>query len=159
MDLSEELLLFTLYIPSLFIKFSNNVPLSASSFITECFAILEAFLPLKLYVLGKFFICSDSQSCLMSLISSPLSSDVSYLVLLGYVLSCSGITIIFLWVPSYIGILGNVIMNHLIMLCSFFILFSIKIPFSDFLPVLVAYTFKSWNCYWANLFISAYSTA
>lgn len=70
-----------LCISSFNIKFANCFPLSPSSFTTECLAKLQ-----NLYAIGslnfrKFLIVSDFQAAILSLISFPLVSSVSHLIL------------------------------------------------------------------------------
>lgn len=82
---------YSSFILSLSIKFSNNVPLSASSFTTKCLAILEALLIIKSLDNRNFVICSNSQSCLMALNSSPFASLSPVLVI---ILTCFGSLVI-----------------------------------------------------------------
>uniref|UniRef100_A0A2S2QK82 RNase H type-1 domain-containing protein n=1 Tax=Sipha flava TaxID=143950 RepID=A0A2S2QK82_9HEMI len=112
---------YSFFIPSLYIKYSNNVPLFASFFTTECLAILVALHTIKTLNTCYFVIVSDSQSCLMALNTSPLASPVFYLILQirSILLSRSslGYTINLLWVPSHTRILGKEIADALAISC------------------------------------------
>lgn len=66
---SNTFAIYSILIPSILIKFSNGIHLSASSlikFITEYLAFLKAFFIIKSLVSRLFLIVSDSQSCLLS---------------------------------------------------------------------------------------------
>jgi hypothetical protein len=130
------------YIPSVSMKFSNNVPLSAFSFTTVCLAIIEALYSIKSLSNRNFIILSDSQACLMILNSSPFQTAIFHLVFLIrtilLILISDSFNHFFLWVLGHAGILVNE-MADLATSCSNFISSPIKIPYSDFSPALKAF--------------------
>jgi len=70
----------SVYIPALYIFFSNNLSSLSSSFTIKCYIIIEALLLTSNFPPSKYLIASDSISCLQFLISSPFNSHLSPLI-------------------------------------------------------------------------------
>lgn len=81
---------------------------SASIFTAELYAIWQALRLCDMEAHEKFLICSDSlsaiQVCTKTFSTDPLVQQV--LALLSW-LKSTGKTVIFIWTPSHVGILGN----------------------------------------------------
>ncbi|KAL4098867.1 hypothetical protein QTP88_023385 [Uroleucon formosanum] len=108
---------YAFFILDLHISMSNNLPSSASSFTTECFAILEALSTISALPPSSYLIVIDSLSCLLSLSSdffnsrpSPISIRIRQLL---YELTLSDFIVEFLWVPGHFGIKGNEIADSI----------------------------------------------
>ena len=147
---------FSFYIPDFHISFSNNLPPTASSYTTECFAIMEALLSISSLPSNNFLIVTDSLSCLQALSSNCFKSQTSALIikikLLLFTLFESGSEVQFLWVPGHVGIAGNEYADHLARsTASFRCPASSKIPWSDFNPKLKTCIGKLWLSHWESL--------
>lgn len=135
---------------------SNNLPPSASSFTTECFAILEALSIISTLPSSSYLIVSDSLSSLLSLSSdffnsrpSPISIRIRQLL---YELTLSDFLVEFLWVPSHSGIKGNEIVDSIAKSTSSFCCPSpTLIPWTDFCPLLKSHISNLWLNQWNNL--------
>jgi len=68
---------YAFYIPELHVSFTNNLPLSSSSFITECYAIIEALILISNFAPNNYIISFDSMSCLLALSFNSFNSRLS----------------------------------------------------------------------------------
>lgn len=147
---------YAFFIPDLHISMSNNLPSSASSFTTECFAILEALSTISALPPSSYLIVSDSLSCLLSLSSdffnsrpSPISIRIRQLL---YELTLSDFIVEFLWVPGHSGIKGNEIADSIAKSTSSFCCPSpTLIPWTDFCPLLKYHIYNLWRNQWNGL--------
>jgi ribonuclease HI len=64
---------FSFYIPTLKISFSSKINSLASSYTTECYAIINALQFIFSLEFNNFLIVSDSQSCLLAIASDSFN--------------------------------------------------------------------------------------
>lgn len=127
--------------PKLCISYSCNLPSKSTSFFSKCFPTIEVLTFISSFFSNSFLIVSDSMPCIQMLVSNPFRSSFSPMILrikiILFFLHCFNFIIKFLWVPSYLGILGKKITNYLAQST-----YTISLPpsynilFSDFLPIL-----------------------
>jgi len=147
---------YSFYIPKFHFSFSNNLPPSSSSFTAECYAILEALLFISNSPSDNYLIASDSMSCLQSLITNPFNSKLSPLIFQIkhhlHLLNQSKFQVQLIWIPGHVGILGNEMADRLAKETSTNILPSlIRLPWTDFTPLLIRHVSKLWSLHWTNL--------
>ena len=127
-----------------------SLPSDASIFTAEAKAIILALKFVQRSDKHKFLICSDSLSCLLAIQNSKLKNGlinrITYLVdrLVG-----NGKDIVFLWVPSHVGIHGNTVVDRVGALDND--VDHCRLPYTDFRPAIRNYIFKLWCDIWDSL--------
>lgn len=132
--------MFFFFIPIINLSLSEKLHHFSSSFTAECYAIRSALQYIYSTNICNILTASDSQSCLLVLLSNPFNFFISPLILiiksLVYRLHLVNKTVNFLWTPSHLGIVGNETADRVAFSYKSFINFSsFKTPFSDILHI------------------------
>ena len=129
-----------------------RLPLQASIFTAETRAILLALKRITISNKTKFIIFSDSLSCLQSIHNRNIKNRLVYQILyIIKILNTLGKEIVFLWVPSHVGIHGNSVVDRIAKEALNEPLSNSKVPFTDFKPSIRKYVFKMWEDCWSEL--------
>ena len=98
---------------------------------------------------GKSLLLSDSLSCLQSLqnrdLSHPLIAEI--LCYVHEILSC-GHTIVFMWVPSHMGLTGNSAADTAAKAALLLPVSNLTIPHSDYNQLIRSHVLKQWQQRW-----------
>jgi ribonuclease HI len=127
----------------------KRLPNDASIFSGEACAILLALDMAEQASSDKLLVMSDSLSCLQSIENrhfyNPLILEI--LVRVHGLLS-SGHNITFMWLPSHVGLAGNVAADAAAKAALTLFPASSAIPYSDFKPVINSYAAAKWQKSW-----------
>ena len=131
---------------------TERLPSEASIFTAEATAILLALSIIDESTKTKFIICSDSLSCLLAIKNHRFKNTLIYhIISLIDRLKTFNKEIVFLWVPSHVGIQGNTIVDRVAKEALDDELSNCKIPYTDFKPLIRKYIFNLWNDIWSSL--------
>ena len=106
---------------------------------------------------SNFIICSDSLSCLLAIQHSKFKNPfILKIIELYKALTTIGKEIIFLWVPSHVGIHGNTVVDQLAKDALADPYVKCSVPYTDFRPKIKKYIFnlkqEHWNTKIENKF-------
>ena len=129
-----------------------SLPSDASIFTAEAKAIILALKFVQRSDKLKFLICSDSLSCLLAIQNSKLKNGLIHrIIYLVDSLLAHGKEIVFLWVPSHVGIHGNTIVDRVAKGALDNDVEHCRLPYTDFRPAIRNYIFKLWCDIWDSL--------
>jgi ribonuclease HI len=127
----------------------KRLPDHSSIFSAEARAILLALGTIDVSSNDRFLLMTDSMSCLQSMeghkLNHPLILDI---VVRTHHLISTGKRIIFLWIPSHIGIAGNSAADAAAKAALTLPESDLSIPYSDFYPCINTYTARCWQQSW-----------
>ena len=127
----------------------TNLPKHASIFTAEATAILTAIEYIQSKALRKCVIFSDSLSCLKSIGNMQLSNNIILdIIEKTHYLTSVGTEIVFCWVPSHIGIIGNTKADKAAKLITDHDLSNSKIPYCDIKPTITKYVNNIFKTHW-----------
>lgn len=131
---------------------TERLPSSASIFTAEARAILLALKLITQSNLSQFIICSDSLSCLLAIKNHKLKNTL-ILQILYFIhrLREFDKEIVFLWVPSHVGIQGNSVVDRVAKKALNEIIKDVSLPYTDFKPLIRKYILKMWQDRWDGL--------
>ncbi|WP_144077532.1 ribonuclease H family protein, partial [Solemya velum gill symbiont] len=131
--------------------FTARLPNHSSIFTAELYAILMALRTLRSSTYTKIVIFSDSLSALLAIhhckIQNPIIIDVLDLFTTLYT---AGKTIIFVWIPSHIGIPGNDAADLAAKAAIHNDIDQITVPYTDFKPLSHRYIQLFWQGDWSR---------
>ena len=131
-----------------------RLPDRCSVYTAELQAIKIALVQIKESTHNAFVICSDSLSALQAIeyrdINHPLVLDI--LTEHHSLLRRSGKVIMFLWVPSHVGIPGNDRADRAAKAALDLDVSFCRIPYTDFRPVIHTYVYATWQSFWDGQF-------
>ena len=126
-----------------------RLPSSSSIFTAEARAIILALKFIAASDKSKFIICSDSLSCLLAIqsakLKNPLINQILYVIRNLNILEKE---VVFLWVPSHVGIQGNTAVDQEAKDALNDPIDNCTIPFSDFKPLILKYVTDLWQSHW-----------
>jgi ribonuclease HI len=132
--------------PRVFIK---RLPNNSSVFSAEARAILLALDAMDMFNNDRFVLLTDSMSCLQSIenrkLNHPLILDI--VVRIHHLIS-AGKRIIFLWIPSHVGIAGNTAADAAAKAALTLPECDSPIPYSDLYPGVNTYINRCWQQSW-----------
>ena len=126
----------------------KRLPNEASIFSGEARAILLALDVVEQTSSDKFLVMSNSLSCLQIKnrhFCNPLITEI--LVRVHYLLS-AGRNIVFMWLPSHVGLAGNVAVDAAAKAALALAPTPSVIPYSDLKPVIDSYARDIWQQSW-----------
>jgi ribonuclease HI len=127
----------------------KRLPNAASIFSGEACAILLGLDMVELTSSDKCLVMSDSLSCLQSIenrhFTNPLIMEI--LMRVHFLLS-GGHSIVFMWLPSHVGLAGNVAVDAAAKAALALAPTPSVIPYSDFKPVIGLYMTEKWQKAW-----------
>ena len=96
-----------------------------------------------------FLLLSDSLSCLQSLrrrdLSQPLIAEI---LCFAHKLLVSGTKLVFMWVPSHVGLAGNSAADNAAKAALLMPVTNLTIPYSDYYPLIRTHVLKQWQSSW-----------
>ena len=126
-----------------------RLPDHSSIFSAELTAIALALVQISSRSESCWVIASDSKSALQAIHNNKWQNPfVSQVASKLHALNSTGKTIILTWVPSHMGIRGNDQADTLAKLALNDPIFNIKVPWSDFKPLINNYLYKTWQESW-----------
>ena len=130
---------------------TSRLPDNSSIFSAEAKALLLALDYVQSTRQQKFMICSDSLSCLQAVHSSKLDSPLIRQIIERYnILLSRNYTVLFCWLPSHMGILGNERADVAAKTALSLPVTPCKVPYSDFKPCIVKCISLSWQAAWTD---------
>ena len=131
-------------------SYSTRLTDNSSIFTAEIYAILSAIKRVKISETKRFFaICSDSLSVLQSLQNHLIQNPLVVRVL--YELSNShDRTIVFIWVPSHVGIVGNELADAAAKNALSRAVTDVLIPYTDYRPLVHQHIMDLWRHDWSK---------
>ena len=127
-----------------------RLPAESSIFTAEVKAIDLAFRFISSHTHKNFIIFSDSLSVLQSLYTKRMNNPLIQNLLLTHHDLTSTKSIVFCWLPSHIGIRGNEEADKAAKLSLNMQPSNIKIPFTDWKPVIHQFIHSKWQTSWDN---------
>jgi hypothetical protein len=127
----------------------KRLPNDASIFSGEACAILLALDMAEQAGSDKLLVMSDSLSCLQSIENRHLYNPLILEILVRvHGLLSSGHNITFMWLPSHVGLAGNVAADAAAKAALTLSPALSAIPYSDFKPVINSYAAAKWQKSW-----------
>ena len=131
---------------------SLRLPPPASIFTAEAKAIILALKFIAASNKSKFIICSDSLSCLLAIQSAKLKNPIIKEILHVFRnLNILGKEVVFLWIPSHVGIHGNTTVDQEAKDALNDPITNCQIPYTDFKFYIKQYVVKLWKNAWNEL--------
>ena len=131
--------------------FSNRLPKTASIFSAEAKAILLALNFIECTFHNQFVIFSDSKSVLQAIQNLNWKNPLIYSILKKYdLLYNSNKRIVFFWIPSHIGIIGNEKADYAAKEALKKNISNFPLPSSDFKHSCSFYVLKLWQANWGK---------
>ena len=129
-----------------------RLPSVSSIFTAETMAIILALQFIAKSSKKKFIICSDSLSNLLAIENAKIKNPL-ILKILHFIrkLFIEKKEIIFMWVPSHVGIHGNTVVDMEAKDALDNEISNAPVPYSDFKPLIRKYIFKIWQNAWSTL--------
>jgi kelch-like protein 2/3 len=128
----------------------KRLPDNSSIFSAEARAILLALSIIESSVGDRFLILSDSLSCLQSIenqkLNHPLILEIAVTV---HQLIISGKRVVFMWLPSHVGLAGNISADAAAKAALNLSESQSPVPFSDFYPLINTYISSYWQRLWS----------
>jgi ribonuclease HI len=129
--------------------FIKRLPNNSSIFSAEARAILLALDAIDMVNSDRFVLLTDSMSCLQSIenrkLNQPLILDIAVRI---HRLISAGKRIIFLWIPSHVGIAGNTAADAAAKAALTLPESDLPIPYSDLYPGVNTYINQCWQQSW-----------
>jgi len=155
---NESSVSFAMYSLSLNLGIGFKIDSNASIYTAEAVAILSALKHIRNSNFGvsKWVIISDSMSVLRSLENHKINANTSYLIYeikkTWLDLFNNNITVVFMWVPAHIGVLGNERADFLATQArdSNATTFSISLPYTDATRILKQRMCERWERHWIH---------
>ena len=130
-------------------KSGIRLPDGSSIFTAEAKAVVRSLTYVRFSRLKKFIIYSDSLSLLESIQTLDSKNPLVCLIYkLLNIIDSLGKEVVFCWVPSHCGILGNELVDKEAKLALSKEITPMPIPVSDFLPLIKQFIVNSWQQYW-----------
>jgi ribonuclease HI len=125
---------------------SCRLPDNASIFTAESYAILLAIDIMKVDANTKFAIFSNSLSCLQAIQNKRWDNPITLNILNSlHHLITAGTDIIFIWLPSHVGIPGNAKADSAAKAALSLPTSNHKVPYTDFKPLISSYLNSKWQ--------------
>ena len=129
---------------------NKRLPNHSSIFTAETRAILLALELAQRSSSNQFLILCDSLSCLQSMrnrgMSRPLIAEVLCCI---HKMLLTGATLVFLWVPSHVGLAGNSAADTAAKAAVLMPISSLTLPYSDYLPLIRTHVLNQWQSSWS----------
>ena len=128
---------------------SCRLPDNSSILSAEAYAILLAVDIIKLAAAKKCAIFCDSLSCLQAIQNKRLDNPIIRNILNSvHKLIISGTYIVFIWLPSHVGIQGNTDADTAAKDALSLPVSGRKVPHTDFKPLIQSYALNKWQQLW-----------
>lgn len=128
---------------------SSRLPDNASIFSAEAYAILLATDIIKSSAGSNFVIFSDSLSCLQAIQNRLWDNPIILNILNSlHTLITAGTSIIFVWLPSHVGIKGNSRADTAAKAALSLQISKREVPHTDFKPLINSYLRTKWQHSW-----------
>lgn len=126
-----------------------RLPSSSSIFTAEAHAINLALKFVASSDKNKFMICSDSLSCLLAIESCKTKHPVILKIVEIYKsLVAIGKEVIYVWIPSHVGIYGNTVVDQEAKDALDGEIADCPVPYTDMKPLIAKYISKIWQDKW-----------
>jgi len=130
---------------------SASLPMVASILTAEMTALKLALETVSNLPVGKFLICSDSLSSLLSIRGKPDPTTLAYKVRVkAHELNEKNFKIVLSWVPSHVGIPGNEKADRVAVAAASRPKEFIHVPYKDWFPLLREKSKEKWRINWAS---------
>ena len=125
---------------------SCQLPDNSSVFSAEAYAILLTIDLIKLTAGKKIVIFSDSLSCLQAIQNKRWDNPTILSILNSlHKLIITGTFVVFVWLPSHLGIHGNADANTAAKAALSLPVSEYKVPYTDFKSLIQAYAVNKWQ--------------
>jgi ribonuclease HI len=128
---------------------SCRLPDNSSIFSAEAYAILLAVDIIKLTAVNKCAIFCDSLSCLQAIQNKRWDNSIILNILNSvHKLITSGTYVVFIWLPSHVGIQGNTDADTAAKAALALPVSGLEVPHTDYKPLVQLYSLNKWQQSW-----------